>query len=518
MSIKKLLFSTGIANILILVVIFAFFLNYVTATDKELNKIINVEQALLINLNEMYAQGLQTGQATRNIILNPKDENARKNYDKAHEAFIKANEEAIKLASGTMKQDLEKVRTLWEEDHQLKVEAQKLAISGKTAEAVTLHAQKETPKWRVLKEILLKKAEEQKSLFKKHLEKHEEKGKKQSTLIGIIILFSIFLSVLTMILTIRKVAKPLTDLTAKVDQIAKGDLSVTIDYDSKDEVGILASSMNVMVQSFSEIATQIKEKSTLLTKESENLSATSEEMAASAQEVAKAMQQVSAGASTQAQDLTNIAALTENTATKANAGKKEMDNLVKSIQQIKSAFELVVEKIKTLAASIMNINNVTNAITEISDQTNLLALNAAIEAVRAGEAGKGFAVVAEEVRKLAEKSKSSTDEITKIILSVQNDANEVIKTSDNVDAFIKEQIKAVESSVLAFGDILQAVDEIADKIQQVSAVTEESSAAAEEVAATSEELSASSEELAAIAQNLNLIATDMENTVNKFKV
>ena len=518
MSIKKLLFVTGIVNVLALAIVLAFFVNYVTVTNNQLDKLINVEQALLLNLNEMYAQGLQTGQATRNIILNPQDESAKKNDTKANEDFLKANEEAINLASGPLKQELEKIKTLWEEDHKLKVEAQQLALSGKKDEAIALLLKVETPKWRELKDILLKKTEEQKNLFKNHLEQHKKNGKKQSVLIGIIILISIFLSVLMMTVTIRKIAQPLIDLTAKVEQLTKGDLSVTIDYNSQDEVGILAHNMNMMVQSFNNVVKQIKEKSSLLSKESDNLSATSEEMATSSQEVAKAMQQVAAGASTQAQDLANIAALTENTAAKANVGKEEMNNLVKSIQQIKSSFELVVEKVKTLASSIMNISNVTNAITEISDQTNLLALNAAIEAARAGEAGKGFAVVAEEVRKLAEKSKSSTDEITKIILSVQSDANEVIKTSDNVDDFIKEQVKAVEASVGAFGDILQAVDEIANSIQQISAVTEENSASAEEVAATSEQLSASSEELAAIAQNLTLIATNLENTMNQFKV
>ncbi|NYE58830.1 methyl-accepting chemotaxis protein [Carboxydothermus ferrireducens] len=335
-----------------------------------------------------------------------------------------------------------------------------------------------------------------------------------------IVLFSINLLILVLIwiLSQRKISKPLSDLTEKVEQVASGNLRVTIVYNSKDEIGVLASSINTMIQSLSQIINHVKEKSNILVKESEGLSSTSENMAASSQEVAKAMQQVSAGASTQSQDLANIAALTEDTATKANSGKEEMDNLVKSIQQIKSSFELVVEKVKILASSIMNISSVANTITEISDQTNLLALNAAIEAARAGEAGKGFAVVAEEVRKLAEKSKSSTDEITKIIFSVQNDANEVIKTSENVDNFIKEQVKAVEASVMAFGDILQAVDEIAEKIQQISAVTEENSAASEEVAATSEELSASSEELAAVAQNLSLIANELENAINQFKI
>lgn len=518
MSIKKLLFIAGAVNAIVLAIIFAFFVNYVIGTTNELNRMVNVDQTLLLNLNEMYAQGLQTGQATRNIILNPKDEIPKENYMVAHEEFIKANEEVIKLSSGKMHEELKKVKALWEEDHKLKTEVQELAISGKKEEAIALLNQQETPKWREVRSALLGMMKEQKSIFKNRLEQHEKNGKIQSIFMGVIILISLVLSVLMMVITMKKVAKPLVDLTNKVERITDGDISVTIDYNSKDEIGILARSMNSMVQSLSKVINQIKEKSNILTKESESLSATSEEMATSSQEVAKTMQQVAAGASSQSQDLANVATLTENTANKASIGKEEMDKLVQSIQQIKTSFELVIEKVKNLASSVMNISNVSNVITAISDQTNLLALNAAIEAARAGEAGRGFAVVAEEVRKLAEESKKSTDEITKIVLLIQNDANEVIKTSDKVDEFIKEQVSTVEASVLAFGDILTAVDEIAEKIQQVSAVTEENSAASEEVAATSEELSASSEELAAIAQNLSLIATDLENTINQFKV
>ncbi|WP_206155663.1 methyl-accepting chemotaxis protein [Caldanaerobacter subterraneus] len=161
------------------------------------------------------------------------------------------------------------------------------------------------------------------------------------------------------------------------------------------------------------------------------------------------MQEVAEGATAQANDLQDIVGLihgltrnienvykelqnvkneTDNTADRANNGKKEMDKLVKSINEIRNAFEIVISKINNLTKSVKEISNITNVITSISEQTNLLALNATIEAARAGgEAGRGFAVVAEEVRKLAEESKKSTNKIIELISSIQVDTEEGIK-------------------------------------------------------------------------------------------
>jgi len=169
MNIKKLLLSVGIANAVVLGVILALFIVHNGKVKTGTENMINVDQALLLSLNDMYAQGLQTGQATRNVLINPKDEKAKENYKKAHEDFIKANDEAIKLSAGKMQEELKRIKALWDEDHKLKTEVQEFAVAGKRDDAIAVLTQKETPKWRDVRSSLLEMMNSGMQLMKPHL-------------------------------------------------------------------------------------------------------------------------------------------------------------------------------------------------------------------------------------------------------------------------------------------------------------------------------------------------------------
>jgi len=121
---------------------------------------------ILIALNDMYAQGLQTGQATRNVFINPKDEQAKKNYQKAHEEFIKSNEDAIKLTTGEFQAELKKIAQLWQLDHTKKMEIQQLATEGKKDEAVQKIIE-ETKLWREIKDLIFKLMDNHKKEFER---------------------------------------------------------------------------------------------------------------------------------------------------------------------------------------------------------------------------------------------------------------------------------------------------------------------------------------------------------------
>jgi len=147
MNVKRLL---QFINLMILIVLAGLFiLSYFNERgfQERVEKLTKNDLMLFIALNDMYAQGLQTGQATRNVLLNPKDETAKKNYQKAHQEFMKSNEQAIKLSSGEMKKELEKVAQLWQQDHAKKMEIQQLAEQGKKEEAIQKIVE-ETKLWR----------------------------------------------------------------------------------------------------------------------------------------------------------------------------------------------------------------------------------------------------------------------------------------------------------------------------------------------------------------------------------
>ncbi len=301
----------------------------------------------------------------------------------------------------------------------------------------------------------------------------------------------------------------------------------------------------------------LREDAEALASNSETLSAASEEIASSSGEVARAIQQVAAGASEQAGHLQEILGLMENitsslekvytelgrvranseeTSRLAGVGKKELDVLVASIENVRESFKVVTERLTGLNGSVNQVGEILEVINGIADQTNLLALNAAIEAARAGEAGRGFAVVADEVRKLAEQSRASSDRIRILLGTIASATNEVVSTSEEVSRQVVAQLEKVENTVKSFDDILDSVaaitpmieetyrqmdntvkakDVVLDRVQNISAVSEETSASAQEISASAEDLSASTQEIASAAQQVLAVARRLVDRVER---
>ncbi|WP_297201526.1 methyl-accepting chemotaxis protein [Thermanaeromonas sp.] len=380
------------------------------------------------------------------------------------------------------------------------------------------------------------------------------------------LLVSLLIIVAALVLTFVMARTITTPLIMEVEQlgvIASGDFTRPVPEEflrRKDEIGKVAQAVDQLQARIRPLLSGIKEDAKTLAGSSETLSATSEEIASSSNEVAKAIQQVASGASEQASHLQEILGLIENITTslervytelgrvKANSeetsrladtGKKELDSLIVSIKGVREAFKIVVERLEVLKGSVNQVEEILEVINGIAEQTNLLALNAAIEAARAGEAGRGFAVVADEVRKLAEQSRASSDKIRVLLNNITSETNEVVTTSEEVTRQIASQLENVDHTIKAFDAILESVaaivpmieatyrevdstvkakDVVLDRVQSVSAVSEEASASAQEISASAEELSASTQEIAANAQQVMEVAKRLEEQVGRFKV
>lgn len=374
-------------------------------------------------------------------------------------------------------------------------------------------------------------------------------------------IISIVIGIVSVIIIIRVVIMPLKKLAGAVDQIATGDLTVDdVVVKSKDEVATIATSFNVMKSSLRELisvanqnAEQLSVISRELTTSTAQVSSTSTTVASSIEQITESTQgssqiaiDTSVAMDETAFGIQNIAESTQtvhneaqNTQAVASKGLVTIADAKEQMQDIYSSTKLTTELISKLIAHSEQIQSISNVITDITDQTNLLALNAAIEAARAGEHGKGFAVVADEVRKLAEQSKSSANLIVNL-------TSEILHETKNVEGAVAESLQRVEAGVKvievagdSFNQITGAVENMTMRIADASAVTEQISAATEEVSASVSELAsnvsgvagnteeiaqqigeqvASIQEINAVSTELEIKAEELAQAIAKFKI
>lgn len=359
-----------------------------------------------------------------------------------------------------------------------------------------------------------------------------------------------------------QISNNLISMRDSLNIVATGDLTTNVDSKiekEKDEIGHMARALSKTVLSIGNMINSLKSNSFNIDDKANNLAAISEEFTATTENVSTAIQEVATGATNQAQALTEIVSMLNDFSDKinstvnnieeidgmskeidekANVSNKDMKELLNSIENLTKVFENFETKIWTMESNVQKINEITNLINDIAEKTNLLALNAAIEAARAGESGKGFAVVAEEIRKLAEMSRKSSEDIYTIVNGVLEDTKDMVKSSNEVNEKLNGQRSTADEAMNSFMEISKSVtnmipkirninnsaniieknkNEILNKSETIASISQEISASAEEISASSEEMSASSEEVANTAQSLNDMTQDMLNEMNKFK-
>ncbi|HUX62320.1 methyl-accepting chemotaxis protein [Sulfuricella sp.] len=313
--------------------------------------------------------------------------------------------------------------------------------------------------------------------------------------------------------------------------IAAGNLAMTVVTKPNDSGSMLAA--------MKQMQTRLKEMVAGILADADQVSSTATELAAASSQVAESSRQQSEAASSMAaavEEMTvSIDQVSENADEARTLSKRSgelseqgagvIQNAATEMSQISDSVKESSQIIAALEQQSGEISSIVNVIKEIADQTNLLALNAAIEAARAGEQGRGFAVVADEVRKLAERTSKSTQEIAVMIEKIQGGTHSAFASMESGVARVSNGVTLANEAAGSITQIkteaarvVQVVGDISNSLKEQSVASNDIAKNVEKIAQMSEENSAAVQETAKAAQHLEHLATSMQNTIGRFKV
>lgn len=370
----------------------------------------------------------------------------------------------------------------------------------------------------------------------------------------------LIIGALLIAIIVRSITKPLRTLTTASQVISQGNLHERVEVKGNNEFAQLAASFNTMVSSLSAIVSEVTHSSTQLAASSEQLSASASQSTAVTEHIVAVMEPMADGANKQAalaeegvQTIHNVSGnivhivdnaqtavtATQQAAARATKGGEAMQAAMGQMNMISSSVGGLADVVNRLVNTSAEIGQIMEVISGISQQTNLLALNAAIEAARAGEQGRGFAVVAAEIRKLAEQSSASSQQVALLIAAIGEEVETVassmtaatreVEAGKHTVQAADELFAEIEQAVHHVNDQVQSMFEVAEHIQQeakqvvtaiehIAEVSQQTASGAQTVSAATEQQLASLEEVSSSSTYLTKMATELQELVEKFKL
>ncbi|CAH8237290.1 putative methyl-accepting chemotaxis protein [Vibrio aestuarianus] len=332
----------------------------------------------------------------------------------------------------------------------------------------------------------------------------------------------------------NSIANPIKQIAQRFTDLGKGDgdLSQRIEVKGNDEIAQLSTGFNGFIEKIHQSMKEVASTSHALQSAAESVSEKSNRTHNNSQEqrdqtiqVVAAINQMGATISEIASNAATAAETANQASGNTDEGRAVVNKAKDAISRLAADIENTGKVVEQLASTTQDIGSILDVIRDISDQTNLLALNAAIEAARAGEQGRGFAVVADEVRNLASRTASSTEEIQKMINQLQNDAKDAVTAMASGKVVTQEGVSASDEAVNVLVNISDRIHDISDRNTQVATATEEQSTVVhtinqniEEINSINEVTTSTAEELAEASQELRDLSGRLDKMVGSFKL
>lgn len=334
-------------------------------------------------------------------------------------------------------------------------------------------------------------------------------------------------SLLTVYVLMRSlVLGPVDEVTRSLATIADGggDLTRRLPTDSQNEIAALAHNFNRVMEHIAGIIRNVVQVNDKVRVNVNKMSGATESTVQSTSQqlreielVATAVEELSASANEIARHAVDTAERTNATSILAEEGNTIVNLSLENVNRLTGQIESTAQKIQVLKNNSVNIGSVMEVIRTIAEQTNLLALNAAIEAARAGEQGRGFAVVADEVRSLAQKTRSSTEEIESIIVQLQRAADEAHQAMNTSTASARDTIDIASKVGGALDKIRANIGVINDMNHQIATASHEQSSVANEVSKNITAIHGLSENVVENAQVVNHSGSQLINETSELK-